>query len=261
MRILLLLFLLYSGIAEAQNVRRIAAYDSESSYTSGLYAISDTAVYRYSWYYQEWFYLKSDGLTRVDDTVRVSAIAVYNNKISNSSGIFVFTDTVVRNYNWYAQYWFSLSNAGLPRNSDNKPDVYDLAVYGDSGSSSNSQLFALTHSGIYRYIWYYQQWYPLASTGLEVSNPMPEFGQLYAGVYPNPFFNDAVIDIELPEGYMGSVEYAFFSASGQLAYRETVETKGGKVRYDLTSEWLLPGMYFCEIKAGILRQVVKIVKQ
>jgi hypothetical protein len=261
MRILLVLFVLYSMVADAQNIRKIAAYDNESSYTSGLYALSDTAVYRYSWYYQEWFYLKSDGLTRVDDTVRVSAIAVYNNKISNSSGIFVFTDTVVRNYNWYAQYWYPLSNAGLPRNIENKPDVYDLAVYGDSGSSSNSQLFALTHSGVYRYIWYYQQWYPLANTGLEVSNPMPEFGHLYAGVYPNPFAFGTAIDIVLPEDFRGSVDYAFFSESGQLLHREKVETTGGKVHYKVSSEKFLPGIYFCEIKAGNLRQVLKIIKQ
>lgn len=256
----LMLIMLSSGMVSAQNIRKIAAYDNQSSYTSGVYCISDTAVYRYSWYYQEWMYIPGNGLTRINDTTRISAIAVYNNKISNSSGLFVFSDSVVLNYNWYAQTWFTLGNTGLPRNIDNKPDVYDLAVYGDSGSSSNSELFALTHSGIYRYIWYYQEWYQLENTGLEVSagNGIPE--TLVANVYPNPAESHSQIELSLPENYKGQVEFAFFDLNGKLIMKDAIEGGKSKIIYDIPLNQIPGGIYYCEIKAGSVLKTVKMVR-
>jgi hypothetical protein len=77
---LLLLFIIPSYLpSQAQQMKAISAYDNQNSYTSGLYSVNDTAIYRYSWYYHEWFALGNQGLTRVNDTLRISSLAVYNN--------------------------------------------------------------------------------------------------------------------------------------------------------------------------------------
>jgi len=258
--LIILLMLTFSFAASSQNIRKIAAYDSESSYTSGVYCISDTAVYRYSWYYYEWFQIPGNGLTKIDDTTRISSIAVYNNKISNSSGLFVFSDTAVFNYNWYAQTWFPLSNTGLPRNAENKPDIYDLAVYGDSGSSSYSDPFALTHSGIYRYIWYYQEWYPLSNTGLQLSAGYGSKEIAQPEVYPNPVDANSVIEIELAENYTGTVEFTFFDTGGRFITKDVIANTGSVVRYVIPAEKLKTGLYYCEIKAGNVYKSVRFVK-
>lgn len=262
-RIMALIYvaLFLSPFAGAQKLQVVSAYDNQSSYTSGLYGLSDTGVFRYSWYYQEWFPLENTGLTRINDTIRVSALAVYNNKISNSSGIFVFSDTAVFNYNWITAIWYPLSNSGLPRQF-NKPDVRMLTVYGDSGSSSNSTLFALTDTAVYRYSWYYQSWSPLPNTGLPLAaNKAGKVTEPTVVAYPNPFMQSPAISVTLPANYSGQVEMAVFNEQGVLVAHLVTQHNGGVdfiFKPDLSP--YPPGMYFFEIKAGSDFKTIKAIK-
>jgi hypothetical protein len=264
MKNLLILFIIISfiDVSFGQHINIISAYDNESSYTSGLYAIQDTAVYRYSWYYQEWFPLESNGLTRVNDTVRLSSLAVYNNKTSNSSGVFVFSDTVVLNYNWVTSTWYALSNNGLPR-INNKPDVRMLTVYGDSGSSSNSTLFALTDTAVFQYYWFYQEWYSLANTGL--SNHLKDItgnNDLKTLAYPNPFENNLTIKIHLPECNCEKIKVAVFDEKGiMLNYFEQNISNEKEVIITPDLSKFQAGIYFCEIKAGTKFKTIRVIRK
>jgi hypothetical protein len=264
MRYLLIFFTTIGlvNISFGQHIKIISAYDNESSYTSGLYAMQDTAVYRYSWYYQEWFPLENNGLTRVGNTVKLSSLAVYNNKTGNSSGIFVFSDTVVLNYNWITATWYPLLNTGLPRIS-NKPDVRMLTVYGDSGSSSNSTLFALSDTAVYRYNWYYQEWYSLANTGL--SNFLKEVNRninFNAIAFPNPFENNLTIKLQLPEGDFDKIKVAIFDEKGTMLKYFEQNVKGEKEVTVLTELSNFPaGLFFCEIKAGSNYKTIRVIRK
>ena len=257
--ICLILFALH--YAGAQQLQVIAAYDNQSSYTSGLYGLADTGVFRYSWYYQEWFPLDNTGLTRINDTIRVSALAVYNNKINNSSGIFVFSDTAVFNYNWITAGWYALSNNGLPRVLG-KPDVRMLTVYGDSGSSSNSTLFALTGTAVYRYSWYYQAWSPLSNTGLPLANKKESgVASPVFEAYPNPFPQKLKIQAVLPGNYSGSAEMAVFDEKGSLVGHFITEIgRDNIITFTPDMGSRPPGMYFFEIKAGNIFKTIKAIK-
>jgi hypothetical protein len=246
----------------SQKVKVIAAYDNQNSYTSGLFAIQDTAVYRYSWYYNEWFALENTGLTRVNDTVKVSSLAVYNNKINNSSGIFVFSDSVVLNYNWFIQTWFTLSNTGLPR-INNKPDVKMLTVYGDSGSSSNSTLFALTDTAIYRYNWFYHEWFSLSNSGLSsLVTEMTTDNKIEANAYPNPFEDEISITLNLPIGFNKKIKIAVFDEKGMLVkYIEQSNYIVGNTIILPELNSLSSGMYFCEIKAGEEIKTIRVIRK
>ena len=245
----------------AQRINIIAAYDNQSSYTSGLYALQDTAIYRYSWYYQEWFSLDNTGLTRINDTIRISSLAVYNNKTSNSSGIFVFSDTAVFNYNWITATWYPLYNTGLPRIL-NKPDVRMLTVYGDSGSSSNSTIFALTDTAVYCYSWFYQEWWSLSNSGLAFSVKEDEpLNQIKVNAFPNPFNQDLSIRLKLPEEFNEKVKIAIFNEQGKLMkYYEELKTGEDEITIVPDADNWPSGLYFFEIKAGKNYKTIKTIK-
>ncbi|OQA00813.1 MAG: hypothetical protein BWY70_00595 [Bacteroidetes bacterium ADurb.Bin408] len=253
--------LFLAPLAGAQKLQTVAAYDNQSSYTSGLYGLADTGVFRYSWYYHEWFPLENTGLTRVNDTIRVSALAVYNNKINNSSGIFVFSDTAVFNYNWITATWYALKNTGLPR-LFNKPDIRMLTVYGDSGSSSNSTLFALTDTAVYRYSWFYQEWSPLPNTGLPLPvNKAAKTAEQAVTAWPNPFRHALDVRGTLPENYTGPVEMAVFDAQGRwLEHLVTQPNRSAEYVFKPDMSRWSPGMYFFEIKVGSFFKTIKAVK-
>ncbi|MBU0487977.1 MAG: T9SS type A sorting domain-containing protein [Bacteroidetes bacterium] len=254
--LLLMLFLQ----PKAQVLTNIAAYDTQSSSTSGIYVTHDTAVFRYSWYYQEWFALSTDGLTRVNDTAKVSLIAAYNNKTSNSSGLFVFSDTAVFNYNWIIAEWLPLSNSGLPRKAG-KPNINQLAVYGDSGSSSLSKLYALTDTAVFRYEWYYHEWYQLSGSGLLKVNhpPIPE-NDLIVSLFPNPVQSEFSLFCQFPEECGNYAELAIYDETGALISTREISIPAS--RELLLNESLLSqnaGIYLVEIKSGKTFRVVRMV--
>ena len=258
---LLMAVVLFQCIS-AQQIKIISAYDNQNSYTSGLYALQDTAIYRYSWYYQEWFSLDNKGLTRVNDTIRISSLAVYNNKTSNSSGIFVFSDSAVFNYNWITATWYPLSNDGLPRIL-NKPDVRMLTVYGDSGSSSNSTLFALTDTAVYRYSWFYQEWYSLSNSGLSFSvKEVNNINEFLVSAFPNPYDYNLTIHLTLPESINDKIKIAFFDEKGMmLKYLEQNVNGEKEILIEPNLSGFPSGIYFCEIKAGKKFKTIRVIRK
>ncbi|MDD3876921.1 MAG: T9SS type A sorting domain-containing protein [Bacteroidales bacterium] len=257
---LLQLFILSLINSFGQNIKHIAAYDNNSTTTSGLFAIGDTAIYRYSWYYQEWFPLLNNGLVRFNDTVQLNAFAVYNNESSNSSGIFVFSDTAVFNYNWITTTWYPLSNDGLPK-VNQKPNVKALAVYGPPGSSSNSTVFVLTDTAVFRYSWSFQNWSPLSNTGLNTFlNDKESFQELRVSAFPNPCSAELNLEILLPASSSGDVEVAVFDFQGRIIGTEKFVVGMNAtsiIKPDISK--LAAGLYFFEVYDGANIKILKVM--
>lgn len=258
--IFLVIYFLVS-LASAQNIKYIVAYENNSSTTSGLYAVGDTAIYRYSWYYQEWFPLSNNGLVKINDTVQVNAIAVYNNESSNSSGLFVFSDTAVYNYNWITMQWYPLSNNGLPR-INQKPDVKMLAVYGPTGSSSNSTLFALTDTAVFRYSWSYQEWTSLSNAGIvNMKNEENTDSNYKTLVYPNPFSSMLTFEVQIPETGSETIEVSVFDVHGRLILTEKFNVERNAMNLiSLDFKNQKTGLYFCELYDGKNFKQLKVIK-
>ena len=255
-----LFFSSYYG-ASAQKIKLVASYDNNNSYTSGLYAVGDTALYRYSWYGQHWFPLSNNGLNRINDTVQISAFAVYNNFSDNSSGLFVFSDTAVYNYNWFISTWFYIPNTGLPR-INLKPNVRNLTVYGDSGSSSNSSLFAITDTALFLYSWYLQEWSPIPNTGIISGlNKIKDNPSQKIDAFPNPFSDKISIELNIPLNSSGNIELAFFDMKGHHVYSETHKlSPGSDVTIIPSLSSLTSGIYMCEIWDGKNYNLIKVIK-
>jgi len=260
MKILFSIFIMLFCVTNilSQNIKQIAAYDNYNSYTSGIYAITDTSVMRYSWYYQEWFPLSVDGLTLVNGKPVVNNIAVYNNVVNNSSGLFVFSDTLVMNYNWILSKWLALSNDGLPRIND-KPDVRMLSVYGDSGSSSNSTLLALSSEAVYRYSWYFSRWDGLSMNGL-ISKTEKINSSLTTEVYPNPFTDKVFIKSNNLFQQNNQVDIALFDIKGNLIKNIQKIVPLNNNEFDLDIAFLPEGLYLLEIKINGVNEIVRIIK-
>jgi len=261
LKMLLVLSVLANTIS-AQSISQIAAYDNNSSTTSGIFAVGDTALYRYSWYFQAWFPLSNNGLVKINDTTRINSLAVYNNESSNSSGIFVFSDTAVFNYNWITATWYALSNNGLPY-INQKPNIKQLAVYGPSGSSSNSTLFALCDTAIFRYSWYFQHWTALPNTGLITSNKIAYDTSKNDDIvlYPNPFTSDINIEINLPNTSKRTIQIAVYNKAGQVVYENIFNTEGSKhINIQPEIRHLPSGLYIYEIYDGTDLKILKGIK-
>lgn len=243
------------------SINKIAAYDTESSFTSGVYAISSSEIFYYSWYYQQWLDMPRTGLVQSNGDYVLNNIAVYNNKWDNSSGIFVFSDTAIFNYNWFSQTWYPLYNTGLPRNEQNKIDVLEMTVYGDSGFSSNSELFVLARTGIYRYSWYDQQWFALPNAGLPNNIQKMAAVNLEAVITPNPTTDNALLQLQLPQSTINqTIEIVFIASNGSVAFTDRVKINSKNFKYAIPLQHLSVGVYMCEIRIKDLFSTVKLIK-
>lgn len=259
--LLIIAYVMLSNSNAQISINKIAAYDSESSFTSGIYAINNSQIFRYSWYYQQWLSLPLTGLVQNSGTYVINNIAVYNNKWDNSSGIFVFSDTAIFNYNWISQTWYKLYNKGLPRNEQNKIDVLEMTVYGDSGASSNSELFILARTGIYRYSWYYQQWFALPNAGLPSETEFIKTADFDIQIIPNPTIDNAKLQLKVPVNAINNMlELAFISQSGQIAHTEKILVHSENFEYNIPLQHLVTGVYFCEVRIRDIYSTIKLVK-
>lgn len=112
-----------SGIPQ---IDEICSFDSGSGNPSGIYVISDTAVFVYNYYMAEWLPLKNTGLVRIQDTVQLADISACHEISSGTDRIFVISDTSVFRYDWYMQTWYPLTNAGLSSKSVEQANESDL---------------------------------------------------------------------------------------------------------------------------------------
>jgi len=94
-------------------INEIACFNNESVNPSGIYVISDTAVFVYNYYVPGWLPLKNTGLCRQNGLPVISDISGYKETSSGDNYIFVISDTATFYYEWYSEQWYPLSNNGL----------------------------------------------------------------------------------------------------------------------------------------------------
>ncbi|GAB4280671.1 MAG: hypothetical protein Kow0068_04980 [Marinilabiliales bacterium] len=256
-----ILFILISGLLfnlEAQNFKGLAAYDNTWSNSSGILIISDTAVYEYSWYFDEWLPFPNNGLVRVNNIPQIDAIACFNNETGNPSGIYVISDTAVFVYNYYTG-WIPLSNNGLCRNNG-IPVINDLTCYKESSTGTN-RILVISDTLVFQYEWYSQTWYPLSNQGL-YSNKINGNNQheIIFTSYPVPASDISTIHYVLPENFNSRVQIALFSDDGKFLKLiiDEIQTTG-EYNYDISTYGLKPGNYFYQINSSDFKKASHLV--
>ena len=112
-------------------INEIACFNNESVNPSGIYVISDTAVFVYNYYVPGWLPLSTDGLCRNNGLPVISDISGYKETSSGDNYIFVISDTATFYYEWYYQKWYPLSNDGLSikKNNATNNDLFKTKNY------------------------------------------------------------------------------------------------------------------------------------
>jgi predicted phosphodiesterase len=76
--------------------------------------------------------------------------------------------------------------------------------------------------------------------------------------YPNPFSSNTVISYELSA--FSNIELSVFDPLGRKVTTLVNERQQpGKYEVDCNTEGMLPGIYFCQLKAGDKRQIIKMI--
>ncbi len=241
----------------SQNISQLAVFDGDTYTNSGIYGTTGSIVYRYSYYYNEWFPLSVTGLPVINGKTHIKDIAVADTGTSYTSGIYIIADTAVYNYNWYAQQWYPLSNDGLIRKNDTV-QIAEISVSG-KGTSTDHSIFCVSDTLVFKYEWYYPKWFALYNTGLSVKAQKTENTGLQITAFPNPFVEKTNIEIITKTPYTGNVEIAIFDVKGDLVLTESFKVfDSEKIKYSLNKN-LQKGVYFCEIKAGNVKAVATLV--
>ncbi|MEA1873716.1 MAG: T9SS type A sorting domain-containing protein [Bacteroidota bacterium] len=255
----LLLFLLSNVALHAQEIHHIATYDNTYSTSSGILGITDTAIYEYSWYSENWLAFPSNGLARDEEAPIINEIAACNNNSHNPSGIYVISDTAVHVYNYYAAYWYSLENNGLQRISG-IVQLSNLNVRYDT-EDDYVDVFVKSGNQVYRYNRYTQSWYSLPNTGLTKAetNTQSEFEMQ---IFPNPVKNNAKLELNIKKNNLKDIEIHLYNRLGKHISTTTVQhNESGTLSISLNLHDLSPGIYFYEVTGegfSHVRQFVKI---
>ncbi len=260
-RILLIIILQLIVVlsANSQYLKKVAAYDNNYNNNSGIIAISDTAVYEYSWYMQKWMLFPSEGLTKNAGVSIINDISTFDNDSWNPSGIYVISDTAVYVYNYYAARWFPIVNNGLPR-FEGVVEISSLSAHKES-SNEMVRLHVVADTAVYRYDWYGQNWYPLSNQGIVLNKQTEGYLMHDFNNYPNPFDSHTKITYTLPENYKGKLRIVIYDINGSFIkefsqYHET----GGYYEKEFNFESLTNGIYFYEISGNSFSQVRKMLK-
>ena len=70
-------------------------FEGETYNNTGIYGATSTTVYRYSYYFQEWFPLEMIGLPNISGNINIIDIAVADTGTGYTSGIYIIADTAV----------------------------------------------------------------------------------------------------------------------------------------------------------------------
>lgn len=257
--IVIVLIFLQVVILNAQNIRKIAVYDNNSSTSSGIIAVSDTTIYEYSWYYPAWLAFPNTGLIRKAGIPQIDEICSFDSGSGNPSGIYVISDTAVFVYNYYMAEWLPLKNAGLIRINDTV-QLADISAYIET-SSGTERIFVISDTSVFRYDWYMQTWYPLSNAGLSSKSDEPaNDSDFLSAVFPNPVTSNSLITYTLPEKYHGSIRLSLFNSEGKFL-KEIVneQQKGGKHEIKLNADELGSGTYYFEILGDDFSHVKKMI--
>lgn len=250
---LLFLFASICLSASAQFIKNITVFYSGTIAYSGIFGTSDTAVYNYSTYYQEWLPLSNNGLPRTNGQVKTGAIAVYSDGTSTTEGLFVVSDTAVFRYSWYLAQWLPLSTQGLIRKNDTI-QIGNISVY-QNGSLTSSGLFAVSDTAVFQYSWYYQQWYPLSNIGLNLNTnaiPMERMCEIQQK-------GANILEIKWPANHAGASNIAIYDLKGILLKVFIIsDFSSGVYTLNLSSILQNEGYYFFEICGKNYKQGKKV---
>jgi hypothetical protein len=256
---ILTLIICASLSVNAQYLKKIAAFDNNYNDNSGIIAISDTAVYEYSWYMQKWMLFPSEGLTKNDGVPIINDISTFDNDSWNPSGIYVISDTAVFVYNYYAAIWYPIVNNGLPRH-EGEVQISSLSAHKES-SNEMVRLHVVADTAVYRYDWYGQNWYPLSNQGLILNKQNEGYLKHEFNNYPNPFDSNTKITYNLPDNYKGQIRIAVYDING-IFIKELNQSHntGGNFEKELEFNDIPDGIYFYEISGNSFSHVRKMLK-
>ncbi|HOZ30397.1 MAG TPA: T9SS type A sorting domain-containing protein [Bacteroidales bacterium] len=255
----IILCIIFNGaILNSQTIKRISAYDNNYDDNSGIFGITDHAVYEYSWYYDEWLQLPNNGLSFDGDQAIINEISAFDANSHNPSGIYVISDTAVFVYNYYSELWYPLYNTGLCR-IEGIVQLSDLSAHYDL-EDDYERIYVKSCDHIYYYNWYLQNWSQLPNTGLS-EKKIYKSTYLQLNVFPNPIINDYTINLNLPENYSGRLRIAIFNENGEFM-KEFSEELNSVTNYkiDLSGDDFTPGLYFYEISGKGFTQAKRIIK-
>ncbi|MDA3819612.1 MAG: T9SS type A sorting domain-containing protein [Candidatus Delongbacteria bacterium] len=245
--------------AQSPYLKDISAFDNNYDNSSGIIAISDTAVFEYSWYYDRWLPFPDSGLVKYDGIPVVTDLASFDNDSHNPSGIYIISDTVVCVYNYYSGKWHSLSNDGLAQ-IDGVVQLSSISAYKEA-DTGDVKLHVVSDTSVYRYEWYYEVWYRFPNDGLISKTTAGNSGKNpNMAVYPNPFSSHTNISYDLPAHYKGNISIALYDKQGRLV-REVINTHqtGGYHQIKLDAYDLPAGMYYYEICGDDFSQAKKAI--
>jgi hypothetical protein len=145
---------------------------------------------------------------------------------------------------------------GLVQDSENKAIFIDSLTY-------TSQRTDISYG---RYINGSENWYafdnptPLHSniiTDIQHNEYMPEDITLYQN-YPNPFSSETVIGYQFPA--ISNIELSVYDIAGRkVATLVKEQQQAGRYEVEWNAEGMTPGIYFCELKAGQNRKIIKMI--
>ena len=235
-------------------IKQIASYNANWN-TASLFAISDTCVYRYSYYYEEWFPLPNTDLPRRLGIVNIKAIAVADTGTSYTSGLYIIADTAVFTYSWYYDKWYSLYTTGLNR-INNRVQLSEISV-DNKGSQSDHNIFVISDGDVFTYSWYEDKWLALSSEGLGMKKINPTKSKLIN--YPNPFKENTTISYDFENAFSGKIEVVIYNSNGKIIDIVKVKVVNTKeFRYKYTKK-LPKGLYIYELKAGKNKSLSKML--
>lgn len=257
-----LIFFIYtivlSSLCFGQTINKISTFYNTYNDNSGIIGITDSGIYEYSWYYDEWLEFPTNGLTIVEGNAIVREVSSCENGSHNPSGIYVISDTTVHVYNYYAEYWYSLYNTGLEQ-INGIVQLSDLSVHYDA-EYEDVDVYVKSGNHIYYYGWYTHQWYPLTNDGLTSKSSItkPDYN---ISVFPNPIVLGSRIDFTLPDNYKDFVKLAIFTEEGKLVKAlHFNELEGGRHEFELNPDEFTTGIYFYELSGMNFSQVKKFIK-
>ncbi len=247
-----------SILSFSQTISKISTFYNTYNDNSGIIGITDSGIYEYSWYFDEWLDFPTNGLTIVDGNAIVREVSACDNGSHNPSGIYVISDTSVHVYNYYAEFWYSLYNTGLER-IDGVVQLSDLSAHYDA-EYDDVDVYVKSGNHVYYYGWYTHQWYPLTNLGLTSKITETET-EISISVFPNPIILGSRIEFNLPDNYKDFVKLAIFNEEGKLV-KEMYFDKlcSGKHQFELNPDEFTKGIYFYELSGMNFSHVKKFIK-
>lgn len=241
----------------AQNIRELAIHPcTDCSYEKHIYALGDTAVYWYNWYYYYYSPYPNAGLVRNSGIVQIDELEAFEDEDLDSK-LYVISDTAVFYYIPYYQEWYPLSTEGLNR-TDNKPALKSLQVFTDI--DGDTRVYVISNDSIMYYEWYYSKWFPL-------NNPVLPFVQTNIEKSEETDITLAIkydiltIEIKFPASFSQDYNIDVYDISGKKMFRtHQFDYTTNKVWHQISVSGIAPGSFILSVSSDDFSKEVKFIK-